>query len=174
MKKKLSVRLVSLLLCLVMTFTCLQASAVALSLDNLQQAFNKLAYYTMANLPEGLTAHLNKGWSSARLDTSTAEQPNLLTTIAPDGTRTLYSYDTPIKYVDDEGYIRFIDSSIKPCVKAESLVDWYAYENTANEVKTYFPLFINSGVLVEDNNFSIRMTPDGKNSMVSREDDYLV
>ena len=173
MKKKLSVRLLSVLLCLVMMFVCLQASASALSLDDLQQAIDKLAYYTMANLPDGLTAHLNEGWSRAKLDTADAEQLNLLTTIDPDGTKTLYSYDTPIKYVDDEGYIRFIDSSIKPTLLAESLVDWYSYENTANEVKTYFPLFINTGVLIEDNSFSIRMTPDGNNSMVGRDGDYV-
>ena len=100
MKKKLSVRLLSVLLCLVMMFVCLQASASALSLDDLQQAIDKLAYYTMANLPDGLTAHLNEGWSRAKLDTADAEQLNLLTTIDPDGTKTLYSYDTPIKDVD--------------------------------------------------------------------------
>ena len=96
MKKKLSVRLLSVLMCLVMMFVCLQASASALSPDDLQQAIDKLAYYTMANLPDGIKAHLNEGWSRAKLDTADAEQLNLLTTIDPDGTKTLYSYDTPI------------------------------------------------------------------------------
>ncbi|MBQ2704917.1 MAG: hypothetical protein IJF58_05160 [Clostridia bacterium] len=161
MTKRLTIRIVSLVLCMAMMFTCVQASATALTLEDVQQAFNRLAHYTVNELPKSLRRHLNSGWSRATLDSADAERENVLTTVDADGTKTLYSYDSPIKYVDEEGYVRFIDSSLKPCVKADGLFDWYSYENTANSVKTYFPLFIGTGVLVESEQGNIRMTPKG-------------
>ena len=172
MRKRATRRIVSLILCLAMMFTCLQASATALTLEDVEQAINKLAHYTVDDLPQKLRKHLNSGWSRSKLDVADAESENVLTTINPDGTKTLYSYDSPIKYVDEEGYVRFIDSSLKPCGKADGLFDWYSYENTANDVKTYFPLFIGTGVLVESEQGDIRMTPKGsKISMSSKTEE---
>ncbi len=172
MTKRFTIRIMSLVLCMAMMFTCLQASATALTLEDVQQAFNKLAHYTVNELPKSLRSHLNSGWSRTILDSNDAERENVLTTVDADGTKTLYSYDSPIKYVDDEGYVRFIDSSLKSCIKADGLFDWYSYENTSNDIKTYFPLFIGTGVLVESKQGNIRMTPkDARLSMSSKVED---
>jgi len=172
MKKKITIRFVSVVLCLAMMFACLQVSATALTLEDVEQVFNKLAHYTVDDLPKNLRRHLNSGWSRSTLDKADADNENVLTTVNADGTKTLYSYDSPIKFVDEEGYVRFIDSSLKPCVKADGLFDWYSYENTANDIKTYFPLFIKTGVLVEGEQGDIRMTPkDARNSLSSKVDE---
>ena len=169
MKKKITIRFMSVVLCLAMMFTCLQVSATALTLEDVEQVFNKLAHYTVDDLPKNLRRHLNSGWSRSTLDKADADNENVLTTVNADGTKTLYSYDSPIKFVDEEGYVRFIDSSLKPCVKADGLFGWYSYENTANDIKTYFPLFIKTGVLVEGEQGDIRMTPkDARNSLSSK------
>lgn len=55
----------------------------------------KTAHYTIDELPEDLRRHLKSGWSKSTLDNTDAERENLLTTVSPDGKKTLYSYDTP-------------------------------------------------------------------------------
>ena len=60
-----------------------------------------------------------------------------------DGLKSLYAFPNPIKYRDEDGQMRFIETGL-----TESARDLYAFESTKNNVKTYFPEQIGDGVLL--------------------------
>ena len=93
------------------------------------------------------------------LDCSNAEVLNSLTLINNDNTKTLFSYEEAIKYIDSDGYIRFIDNSLKSVVKAESIFEWYTFENTAGNVKQYFPVSVATGIRIESEGYTVRLIP---------------
>ncbi|HIZ84723.1 MAG TPA: RICIN domain-containing protein [Firmicutes bacterium] len=88
-----------------------------------------------------------------------------------DGTKTLYIYDSPIKYEDADGTIRFIDPAAQESRKVDDAgARAYAYENREGGQKTYLPQRIQSGVLSESGGRQLEIFPTGeKNSRVKRE-----
>ncbi len=71
----------------------------------------------------------------------------------------MYAYGAPIKYTDDDGYVQFIDSRLMPALRPDGLFEWYAYANTANSIRTFFPNRINTGLLIENEGYSLKMSP---------------
>ena len=85
-----------------------------------------------------------------------AEEPDLNTVVFKngDGTRTAYQYAAPVKYVEN-GEIKDKSSRLVATDKGG-----YAYENEANEVKTYFPQWLGAkGARLEYGGYALELTP---------------
>lgn len=85
-----------------------------------------------------------------------AEEPDLNTVVFKngDGTRTAYQYAVPVKYVEN-GEIKDKSSRL-----VETDKGGYAYENEANEVKTYFPQGLGAkGARLEYGGYALELTP---------------
>ena len=85
-----------------------------------------------------------------------AEEPDLNTVVFKngDGTRTAYQYAVPVKYVEN-GEIKDKSSRLVATDKGG-----YAYENEANEVKTYFPQGLGAkGARLEYGGYALELTP---------------
>jgi len=80
-----------------------------------------------------------------------------------DGTKTMYSFTYPVKYVAEDGTIRDKKTLISGSVDKKELQAEYAYTNTENDVRAYFPkkLSEDSGVLLQSKGFEIEMSPVG-------------
>ena len=84
------------------------------------------------------------------------EEPDLNTVIFQnrDGTRTAYQYAYPVKYIEN-GTIKDKSNRIISSDKAG-----YAYENEANEIKTYYPESLgNKGARLEYGGYAVELTP---------------
>lgn len=88
-----------------------------------------------------------------------------------DGAKTLYIYDSPIKYEDADGTVRFIDPEARQSRKVDDAgAQAYAYENREGGQKTYLPKRIQAGVLSESDGRQLEIFPTGeKNSRVKME-----
>ena len=85
-----------------------------------------------------------------------AEEPDLNTVVFKngDGTRTAYQYAVPVKYVEN-GEIKDKSSRLVATDKGG-----YAYENEANEVKTYFPQGLGErGARLEYGEYALELEP---------------
>ena len=81
-----------------------------------------------------------------------------------DGTKTLYQYAQPVKYVDETGQVRDKKTSLSTKIgKAEYAAD-YGPAADNNDVKTYFPknLSKNKGVVLEYQDIKIQVFPTYK------------
>lgn len=78
-----------------------------------------------------------------------------------DGTKTLYSFTYPVKYITSDGTIRDKKTNISASVDKKELQAEYAYTNPENDVRVYFPkkLSASSGVLLKSENVEIEMSP---------------
>ncbi|MEG0663731.1 MAG: hypothetical protein RR483_01370 [Clostridia bacterium] len=91
------------------------------------------------------------------IDKADADIMESFTTINEDGSKTLYSYTTPIKYVDEEtNKITFIDNTMK---SAEKIEDETAFKNTANSFDLSLPKDITISIQLKNDTYSIEMTP---------------
>lgn len=77
-----------------------------------------------------------------------------------DGSKTMYYYNIPVKYVDEKGGVRDKSNALE--VPTSRALTEYGFENKANDVKTYFPqkLDTGSGVLLEHTDIRIEMAPE--------------
>lgn len=71
-----------------------------------------------------------------------------------DGTKTMYTFDFPVKYVDDNGNIQDIRLEI-----ADSTVNAGEFETAANDTVTTFSAQFTDGIALEDNDTEIRLIP---------------
>lgn len=71
-----------------------------------------------------------------------------------DGTKTMYTFDFPVKYVDGNGNIQDIRLEI-----ADSTVNAGAFETAANNTVTTFSAQFTDGIALEGNNTEIRLIP---------------
>ena len=88
----------------------------------------------------------------------------------PDGSRSLYMYDQPVKYRDETGKVRFKTNKAKKTDKKNQAGKAvYSFENEDNDVKAYLPERIDSGILMETENYRLEVFPETeKNSKVKR------
>ena len=114
--------------------------------------------YVLSEIPEELK--INEDVKNAvGLDTSDAEKLTSLTTINKDGSKSLKIYNAPIKYIEkSSGKVKFINNKIKKSQKINGNKK-YLYENSASNIKTYFPENIEDGILVSSDDQSVEMTP---------------
>lgn len=157
-QQKLLIRAISFVLVALMMVAVVQVGVFAEQLPETE--FDKNEFYTIDNIPNSLKTEISDKLANARgLDCSNAEVLNSLTLINNDNTKTLFSYEEAIKYIDSDGYIRFIDNSLKSVVKAENIFEWYTFENTAGNVKQYFPVSVATGIRIESEGYTVRLIP---------------
>lgn len=72
----------------------------------------------------------------------------------PDGSKTMYMFDYPIKYIDDDGKIRDITLEI-----ADSNLESAAFESIGGDAVTTFSMRASDGINLEGNGTSITMVP---------------
>ena len=113
-----------------------------------------------ADIPEVVSAeeieergHVNRLW----------EQEEDLNTVIfqnRDGTKTMYYFAEPVKYVDETGQVRDKSNGIREVAQVRYVAE-YRYTNTANDVKSYFPGTLNSekGILLEYGDIRIEVMP---------------
>jgi len=70
-----------------------------------------------------------------------------------DGTYTTYFFSTPVKYVNDDGKVEYIDTSLKNTGVVDRLKG-YSHKTTANAIDVYFPASSNGKILLEGEDFS--------------------
>ncbi|MCL2023417.1 MAG: hypothetical protein FWG82_03500 [Oscillospiraceae bacterium] len=77
-----------------------------------------------------------------------------------DGSETLYLFDEPVKYIDDDGEVADKSNELFSEIDDERFVD-YAYATLENDVNTYFPeeLKTDEGVSLDFDGVTIEMYP---------------
>ncbi len=93
-------------------------------------------------------AHVNRLWEQE-------EDLNSIVFQNRDGSKTMYYYSTPVKYVDEAGEVK--DKSNEITVTAEG-----DYTNADNDIRVYFPkkLHKNKGVELTVGEHTVEMSPD--------------
>ena len=90
------------------------------------------------------------------------QEPDLNTVIFQnrDGTKTMYQYGGPVKYIDEAGQVRDKRNTLETDVKTAYAAD-YGYVNSENDIRTYFPknLNRNKGVLLENDDVKLELRP---------------
>ena len=81
------------------------------------------------------------------------DSPYTLCVKNEDETYSFFIFASPIQYKEEQNYI-IIDNGIVDSKKEE-----YAYENKCNKIKTYFPLSIENGFLVEQSVNKMKIMP---------------
>lgn len=74
-----------------------------------------------------------------------------------DGTRALYIFDSPVKYISDDGDV--IDKSNK-VIKNGS-----AFKSESNDIEVTLPLSLSSGITVDDEELNLSMRPIRNNNL---------
>lgn len=107
-------------------------------------------------VPEKLYSTLLSECDNAvSLDANTYYDLYSLGTINSDGTKSLMTFNSPIKYFDEGGDVRFIENTIIPVEDTDGI----AYENEGNSYHVAFPESIDKGVSISYNGFSLSMIP---------------
>ena len=77
-----------------------------------------------------------------------------------DGTKTLYYFAQPVKYVDETGQVRDKNNCLVKVTDPLYAAD-YGYVNGSNDIQTYFPKSLNtdSGLLLRNENTAIELQP---------------
>jgi len=92
------------------------------------------------------------------------EQETDLSTVVfqnQDGTKTAYLFAQPVKYVDEDGIVRDKRNTLTDAISNPAYVNDYAYVNTCNDIKTYYPNSISPerGMVLEAGNVTIELAP---------------
>ena len=86
-----------------------------------------------------------------------------------DNTKTVYFFDEPIKYIDEDGEIQDKSSILYDDFDIEEYPEFkeeYAYVNLDNDIRTFFPeeISIDSGVMLTYEDYNIELSPIAENS----------
>lgn len=65
---------------------------------------------------------------------------------APDGSGRIITLPTPLKYTDDRGEVRWIDTAMEPVGDIYSLYSGYDYRNAANRFTVYYSQWPDAGL----------------------------
>jgi hypothetical protein len=147
------------------------AEATTAAIEKSNRIENVLA---LKKLPDDLIESAALDMSKViAIDDADAENLESFTTINEDGSKTLYVFEAPIKYLDkDSSKIEFIDNALSELNFAQKLFGSYAYKNTANAFEVSFPKKINKGVLIDDSEFAFSMEPITVNNSAAEYKEY--
>ena len=108
-------------------------------------------------LPDSLLNELQVEFqNSVKLDKSTYADLYSIGTINNDGTKSLLTFNSPVKYLDNEtNNIHFIDNDFVSAVGDEDI----AFESCGNSYNARFSADISDGVLFSESGFTINMKP---------------
>lgn len=114
-------------------------------------------FLSLDDLPDDLFNELQiELHDSVKLDNSTYSDLFSIGTINNDGTKSLLTFNSPVKYFDNEtNNIRFIDNAFVSATSDEKI----AFENCGNSYNAKFSTDISDGVLFSESGFSINMKP---------------
>lgn len=111
----------------------------------------------LEQLPDELYSILeNDIQDSVQIDAETVSDLFSVGFVNSDGTKSLMTFDSPVKYLDDEtGSICFIDNAFISTDDNNNV----AYANHGNSYNANFPVNISDGVSFSEADFSINMKP---------------
>ncbi len=159
-------KIFALLLIMTFSFNVFMVEVFALENTSLSEKSNlnitKNALINIENVPNEIKYQLKASNNSAK-SISNDNDLYSFTTINEDGSKTLYKFEAPIKYKEDNK-VKFINNDLKESNKWYGFFNKYAYENSENNIKTYLPNNIKDGVLIESENFSMIFSPIIKNN----------
>lgn len=125
------------------------------TVEPLQEEKTSIEY---ASIPEQLdVAELKAQGFSARVKSEETDLSDIVLE-KNDGTRALYIFDSPVKYISDDGDV--IDKSNK-VIKNGS-----AFKSESNDIEVTLPLSLSSGITVDDEELNLSMRPISNNNLV--------
>ena len=108
------------------------------------------------------------------IDTFGADNLASFTTINDNGSKSMYLFADPVKYVDKKtNEIKFIDNSMKKLGFLDGLLSRTAYENTENDIKVSLPKKISDGVVLAKDDYELKMIPKTEKSARAEKKDFL-
>ena len=140
--------------------------------DSLQSDYYEMydmSEYTLDDVPDYiLSAITSNGNNAEYISDENAGDIYSLTVVNSDESKSRFTYNLPIKYIEN-GEIRFKKPNI-----TESKYKKFAYENTQNNIKSYFPSDIREGVEVSYNNYKVIMKPkSGMSKYITNDFVYI-
>ena len=175
MNNKIKVlRLSSMIMTLVMLLASIPFFATAATVEINEELKKIVDVLAPEKLPDDLIESADLDMSKVvGLDEADAQILESFTTINEDGSKTLYAYEVPIKYIDEKtGKIEFIDNTLSELNFTKKLFGSYAYKNAANDFEVSFPKKIDGGILIDDEDFSLSMKPITVNNAPAEYKEY--
>ena len=122
-----------------------------------------LSLYTVDKLPKALKDNvLSDKSDEISISPLNADDLYSVTLDNGDGTQTINVFQQPIKYIDENGAVKFRTNTIEKASKTGFLSiknPEYAYKNEEGDIKTYFSDNISKGVRLVHNDIEISMAP---------------
>ena len=144
-------RMVAVSLTLVLLFNIIPSGAFAANPESTDEIL------TIDDLPDAV---YNAIKSEITEDTELTKdgQSDLysITTTENNGTKTIFSFQEPIKFKDEDNTIRFKSDKVK---KSNKLFSSYAFQSGENNITAYLPKRIKDNVLLEYGDFEIKFKP---------------
>ena len=170
MSKKLTIRIMSIFLALIL---CSSISINIFAVDTNDSATTDksndiypnldLSSYTVDKLPDGLRDSVfPDGTSGKTISPLSADDLYSINIDNGDGTNTLNVFQQPVKYIDENGTVKFRTNALEKVPGTGFLglfKSEYTYQNEEGDVKTYFSDKIDKGVLLVYNEYEISMIP---------------
>ena len=111
-----------------------------------------------ANIPEQLdVVELKAQGFSARVKSEETDLSDIVLE-KNDGTRALYIFDSPVKYISDDGDV--VDKSNKVIKKGN------VFKSESNDIEVTLPFSLSSGIAVDDEELNLSMRPISNNNLV--------
>lgn len=111
-----------------------------------------------ANIPEQLdVVELKAQGFSARVKSEETDLSDIVLE-KNDGTRALYIFDSPVKYISDDGDV--VDKSNKVIKKGN------VFKSESNDIEVTLPFSLSSGIAVDDEELNLLMRPISNNNLV--------
>lgn len=160
-------RIISLVVIICMCVGVLPATSVATTQDSLDSVGISI-YDVIAGLarPDEFVETINPDEVPEIIDYQTAllrnhverlyneeDTLNQLIFRNADGSKTMYLYNHPVKYIDENGCVQDISLEI-----SDSLLPHIGFETTANSTEVMFPVELSSGIQIEDGFSMIRIS----------------
>ena len=121
---------------------------------------------TLESIPDSLIQTVGiesaaEGQRAVALEASDADSLHSFTTVNEDGSRSVYSFAQPVKYVDQKtNRIEFIDNDWRAVGFFDSLFSGEAYVNASNDVRVAVSGDIRNGVVMEWNAQALDNEPE--------------
>lgn len=132
----------------------------AIILENSEVGTEELV---VENIPEEISEELNIDEDKViEISARDAEDLSSITVVNNDATETAYMFSEPVKYVDENNNIKFIDNTITE-IQGDDVENKYEYESTGNSFDVSYAKKLADGVLVEEGDYSFAMKPISEN-----------
>ncbi len=171
MSKKLTTRIMAILLALILCSSisinvfAVETNDSAITTDKSNDIYPNLdlSSYAVDKLPDGLrNSVLPDGALGKTISPLSADDLYSITINNGDGTNTLNVFQQPVKFIDENGAVRFRTNALEKVPGTGFLglfKSEYAYQNEEGDVKTYFSDKIDKGVRLVYNEYEISMIP---------------